>query len=237
MKNWQKDLLSAQEGLNCEHALFKQIEIAAVALGFEYCAYGLRVPLPLSNPKMIILNNYPVAWQQRYQEQGYLRRDATVLHGQHSQTPIIWSDQVFASVAEMWDEAQAFGLRHGWAQSSCTANGVGGMLTLARSSGPITAEELQSKELRMRWLVQTSHNALTRILAPKLGIEVKVRLTQREVEILKWTADGKTAGEISAILSLSENTVNFHIKNAVAKLDASNKTAAVVRAAMMGFLN
>jgi len=238
MKNWQADLLAAQESVSCEKTLLKQIELAAIALGFEYYAYGLRVPLPLSNPKMVILNNYPLAWQQRYMEQGYLRKDATVQHGRSSQTPIVWSNQIFASATDLWDEAQSFGLRHGWAQSSCAANGVGGMLTLARSRGVITAKELHSKELKMRWLVQTSHNALARILSPKLGMGGgKLNLTQREMEVLKWTADGKTASEISEILALSENTVNFHIKNAVAKMGASNKTAAVVRAAMLGFLN
>jgi len=50
--------------LQCEHAVFKKIEAAAQALGFEHCAYGLRVPLPLSSPKTIILNNYPVAWRK-----------------------------------------------------------------------------------------------------------------------------------------------------------------------------
>ena len=61
-------------------------------------------------------------------------------------------------------------------------------------------------------------------------------LTTRETEILRWTADGKTAGQISDILTISDNTVNFHIKNAMAKLQTSNKTSAAVRAAMMGIL-
>ena len=36
---------------------------------------------------------------------------------------------------------------------------------------------------------------------------------------------------------ISENTINFHMKNAITKLGAANKTAAVVRAAMRGLLN
>jgi LuxR family transcriptional regulator len=89
----------------------------------------------------------------------------------------------------------------------------------------------------MRWLVNVSHQALSRLLAPKLGWDDKPSLTGREVEVLKWTADGKTAGEISDLLAVSEHTVNFHVKNAVAKLQTANKTAAVVRAAMLGLLS
>lgn len=61
-------------------------------------------------------------------------------------------------------------------------------------------------------------------------------LTEREIEVLRWTADGKTSADISAILTISDNTVNFHIKNAVAKLGVANKTAAVVKAALLGYL-
>ena len=51
-------------------------------------------------------------------------------------------------------------------------------------------------------------------------------LSPRETEVLKWTACGKTSGEISRLLLISEDTVNAHIKNACAKLDAVNKTHA-----------
>ena len=39
-----------------------------------------------------------------------------------------------------------------------------------------------------------------------------VCLSHREREILQWTADGKSSGEIAIILSISESTVNFHHK-------------------------
>jgi hypothetical protein len=42
--------------------------------------------------------------------------------------------------------------------------------------------------------------------------------------------------EISVIMGLSVRTVTFHIGNVVKKLNASNKTAAAVRAAVLGML-
>lgn len=62
------------------------------------------------------------------------------------------------------------------------------------------------------------------------------KLTPREVEVLRWTADGKSAADIAGILSLATDTINFHVKNAVRKLDTPNKTAAVAKAALLGFL-
>jgi LuxR family transcriptional regulator len=38
------------------------------------------------------------------------------------------------------------------------------------------------------------------------------------------------------MLHISERTVNFHVHNAMAKLNAANKTDAVLRAAVLGLL-
>ncbi len=238
MKSWQETLLSIADSVHCEYAVLQKIEAAAQSLGFEHCAYGLRVPIPISNPQTVILNNYSVAWQTRYASEGYLQIDPTVLHGRRSQVPLIWDEKVFNAAPRMWDEAQSFGLRFGWAQSSLDAVGVGGMLTLSRSHDVLSTTELANQEIKMRWLVQISHLSLSRIFtAKRVTTRQQQVLSPREIEVLKWTADGKTSGEVSDILAVSEHTVNFHVKNAVAKLQTANKTAAVVRAAMLGLLN
>lgn len=61
-------------------------------------------------------------------------------------------------------------------------------------------------------------------------------LTAREKECLFWTAQGKTSWEISKIIGRTEATVNFHLKNAVSKLDATNKCHAVTKAIARGLV-
>jgi LuxR family transcriptional regulator len=60
------------------------------------------------------------------------------------------------------------------------------------------------------------------------------QLTPREIEILKWSAEGKTAADIAIILNMKERTVHFHVANAVQKMGVCNKIAAVVQAARGG---
>lgn len=237
MNTWQGDLLGMADTAQTVGEVFAKIAQASQAVGFEFCAYGLRLPTPISNPRTMMLSNYPQAWQARYASQGYLATDPTVAHGRHSQSPLVWSEEVFASTPDLWRESQSFGLRYGWAQSSLDAVGVGGMLSLARSSGALTKTELDSQEVKMRWLVNIAHLALSRLFVSDLVKESQPDLTTREIEVLKWTADGKSSCEIADLLSISENTVNFHIKNSVVKLRTANRTAAVVRAAMLGLLN
>lgn len=65
---------------------------------------------------------------------------------------------------------------------------------------------------------------------PVIGKE----LTHREVEVLRWSAEGKTAAEVAQILDVKLRTVNFHIGSAMRKMGVKNKTCAVVRAARDG---
>ncbi|MGE0665086.1 MAG: LuxR C-terminal-related transcriptional regulator [Sphingomonadales bacterium] len=61
-------------------------------------------------------------------------------------------------------------------------------------------------------------------------------LTGREVECLSWVAMGKTSWEISLILGISPRTADFHVQNAMAKLDASSRQQAIYNALSLGVL-
>lgn len=62
-------------------------------------------------------------------------------------------------------------------------------------------------------------------------------LSPREVDVLNWTARGKTSKEIAAALGISQKSVDFYADIAKTKLQAVNRTHAVVRAAMLGLVN
>lgn len=55
-------------------------------------------------------------------------------------------------------------------------------------------------------------------------------LTERERECLTWVARGKTDSEIGIIIDRSPETARFHVRNAIAKLDASSRSHAVAKA-------
>ena len=61
-------------------------------------------------------------------------------------------------------------------------------------------------------------------------------LTARELDVLRLIRDGHRNKQIADQLSISENTVNFHIKNLVDKLQANDRTHAVTIALRRGLL-
>ena len=56
------------------------------------------------------------------------------------------------------------------------------------------------------------------------------QLTQREREVLRLLADGLRNEEVGQRLSISTETVRTHVRKAMNKLDADNRTQAVATA-------
>lgn len=61
-------------------------------------------------------------------------------------------------------------------------------------------------------------------------------LTAREVDVLQLIRDGHRNKQIADQLAISENTVNFHVKNIMDKLRANDRTHAVTIALRRGLL-
>lgn len=233
MDSWQEEQLQSLLSAESEGTLFDALLSSITQLGFESCAFGLRTPLPVSSPQVILLDNYPTRWHDSYVRNNYITIDPTVAHGMQSALPLIWADSVFASCRDFWEEAQSYGLRTGWAQSCHDGRGVGSLLTLARSHDVLSPTELAANSLKMSWITQLAHEGLSRLLLKELMPEAGVTLTPRECEVMRWTAEGKTSSEVGDIMNISDSTVNFHINNAVSKLGASNKTSASIKAVVL----
>ncbi len=58
----------------------------------------------------------------------------------------------------------------------------------------------------------------------------KLGLTAREAEVLLWIAQGKSNGEIGAILGATENTVKKHVQHIFEKLGLESRSAATLMA-------
>jgi len=68
--------------------------------------------------------------------------------------------------------------------------------------------------------------------APRL--DDRPRLTPRETELLELVAKGLSNKAIAQALSVTENTVKYHIRNILQKLGAQNRTEAVTQALRTG---
>jgi DNA-binding CsgD family transcriptional regulator len=77
-----------------------------------------------------------------------------------------------------------------------------------------------------------------RILGDSMGADFSqsLALTDRELECLKWSAEGKTYEDTGTLLGISARTVRFFLENARHKLGSLNTTHAVASAMLRGLI-
>lgn len=236
MKEWRETLIEAVSGCSTEHELFNKLHTITSNLGFEFCSYGLKVPLPSSTSQYVLISNYPASWEEKYVSENYFSQDPTVAHGLTRSIPLHWSAAQQQQHLTFWEEARHYQLNHGWCLSSQRGPNAIGLLSVSRSGEYISTTELEHIENKLIWLTQLAHESMTRFFSEKCLPEIHRPLTAREKETLRWTALGKTYVEISMILSIDTRTVKFHLVNAMRKLQASNKAEAAVKASLLGLL-
>ena len=219
-----------------EEELFRHLALAVRSLEFDFFAHGARVAYPVTRPTFFLKNNYPTNWQRCYIENNYLAIDPTVAHGLSTTRPILWSDESMHQQDEFWEEASVNGLKYGWAQSSTLNPSTTGMLTVARNNERINTQELSLKQPLLLWLNDAFQSAYAEIVLPRIAPQPKPDLSSREIEVLKWCSDGKTSDKIAVIFHVKKRTVDFHVANAIEKLNVTNKTAAAVRAVQLNIL-
>ncbi len=64
----------------------------------------------------------------------------------------------------------------------------------------------------------------------------RISMTKREVECIRWAAEGKTSWEISKLLGISQRTVDFHLANCITKTGSISRQQAIVKCILNGQL-
>lgn len=228
------DLQELDDTASLEQTMARQV----ADLGFERFAYvALRVPD--SNNIPFTLTNYPYEWAQRYEENDYVNDDPVFHRATGSIEPFNWPSlrerkRLTAKQRQIFDEAGSFGLYHGAAIPVHGPRGAFALLSLNTDQRePEFQKVWRVNKLQLHMMALYYHSAIEKKLllsAPR----PQFHFTDREREALLWTARGKTSWETSEIMRISQETVNFHLKNAMHKIGVYSKHHAVVKAIMIG---
>ncbi|MGE0282758.1 MAG: LuxR family transcriptional regulator [Rhizobiaceae bacterium] len=201
------------------------------SFGFEHLILS---GVPLGGQKlapMVELNGWPAGWFERYVEQEHAAVDGVCIWSAKSRHPFFWSD-----VPDKWsgtkgsqrvaNEATEFGIRSGFAVPMLSLDHWQSVLSFASPLNHCDISKRQQAQLiTMAIFAGMSIQAMGANAATDDG-----PLSDRQKEVLLWTAGGKTAWEISIILKISEETVWFHQKAARTALGVATTTQAIVEA-------
>jgi LuxR family transcriptional regulator len=233
--NWRQDALNTFQSVTQADEITNILHLQTEMLEFDYYSLFIRHPVPFTRPKMSLRSSYPQAWVDHYHAENYFAIDPVLRPENFLRGNLPWDDALFSDTQEFWDAARDHGLRRGISQCVMAPNRALGFYSVSRTAGKGAVLPDDELELRLQYLAELSLMTLSRLNDPSMDA-MTLKLSKREREILQWTGEGKTSAEIAIILSISENTVNFHQKNMQKKFNAPNKTQIACYAAAIGII-
>jgi DNA-binding CsgD family transcriptional regulator len=179
---------------------------------------------------------YPASWIKQYLQNNYVDVDPVLREGFQRMLPFQWSELTVSTEREMvfLHDALAHGVGpFGLSIPVIGKHGHRGLFSIS-SAGTQEAWEAFVAE-NMPLLVEIANRLHQRVIHDVFG-EDRPHLSARELEVLRWTALGKDAGEIAAILDISFHTTRGYLKSVRHKLDCVTSAQAVSRAIKLGLL-
>lgn len=209
------------------------------SFGFEQTLIAVAPQKPTALSESFLRSNYSPKWLDTYEKTHLVGVDPTVAHCLSKSTPLIWRPEIFRQKKqlEMYEEALGYGLRSGVTLPFHGTKGEVGILCFVSDTQPTS-----------NFMHSVSHHLPELSLLRDFAFEASLKfvehtsqsapppVTKRELECLKWCADGKSSWEIAKILSCSEAAVNFHFGNLRSKFNATSRRQVVVKAIHCGVI-
>ena len=210
------------------------------ALGFKTVSALAVVDRGVGLSDFTAVDNAPPGYAAAINDSTSMRRDPVMQHCRRNTVPIVWDQRTYTDIGlgELWEEQAKFGYRTGIAMALHLPGGRHFALGVERDDPlPEDRRELTRLVADLQLFVVHAQEAAMRILAPDVKPLERPVLTQRELEALRWTMEGKTAWEVGRILGISERTAVLHVHNAMRKLDCASKHQAVLKALRLGLIH
>jgi DNA-binding CsgD family transcriptional regulator len=221
-------------------ALQSDVTQTCADLGFErYVAWVLWPAQGMRRSTYV--TNYSPDWMRRRLRNSYHSHDIVATRAVQSGRPFFWAElerrHLTDLQARVMEEARTFGLRTGAALSR--VDDVAGRICLCVSS--VTGQNDFAKLFAARKpqldILMKTISAQFRVFQERDAVRSALAvLTPHECEVLMYAARGMTTQRTAQKMGISDYTVKDHIKAAAAKLDAKNKTEAVAKALVAGYI-
>ena len=210
--------------------VWRQLKTFAAQFGFEHVTVLKRTPdLPHRVAKSIIYSDAPAGYAEEFDRLGAGSNHPLLARALASAEPFSRAHTAELKLTPpeervMARASQILNVKDGWVFPIMFNGDQAGIVLLG---GP--APDMSPLTCSIMHLL--SHAAFRRGEELANGTANKTHgLTNREVECLRWVAQGKTDIEIAMILSISARTARFHIENAKRKLRVATRVQAVAEA-------
>ncbi|AOE84327.1 LuxR family transcriptional regulator [Pseudomonas sp. TCU-HL1] len=208
---------------------------AFLDFGFDRFSCVISHVVPFVDRCILDFGDFPQGWADIFLKGNLVLHDPVVGLCARNSGVVAWRGKDICSSKSVLEVLARSGISSGLSCLVFPMKSVGGILTLARSGCDISEVECSILKQRLR---QIALLVVDRMMP--LGVFDSFGefclLSYREIQILRCVADGGTSKIIARALSISSDTVNFHLKNIFQKLGVCNKAQAAAYAAIHGLI-
>lgn len=228
IKSTNQQDLERRLAILCAEASYDYYAICSVAPSEFIMVNGL--------PKKF-RTNYPGSWIKHYIKEKLYEKDPVLRHARSVSYAISWDainppGGLLPSQKRILNDARDFGLRSGVCFGVHNLDGSVQIVSLASETArPLSdamSQNVMKQGLRMAQIMAASAYDQT---------IYENELSSREAECLTWAALGKSSADIGEILGISANTIDFHLKRAMKKLQVNSRCLAVVKAIRLDLIH
>ena len=208
--------------------------------GVEHILYA-RLESPVcTHESCFIQGTYTDEWLRHYFDNDYLMIDPVNRLGLTEIQPFDWRDIKKESklVRQIFDESIEFGL--GKQGLTIPMENLRGERALLNINADMTDREWNALKPQILREMHIVGHFLHHTSSKQIDVMTKTnsfKLSNREVECLKWAASGKSVWETSVIISMSERAVRYHLDQARRKLQCTTKMQTVAKAVALEIIN
>lgn len=255
-------MVGLEEQFNAVDGCHSLAELRRVVQTYiEDCGFAAFVIADLTDPwneNPPYMSTYEKKWLDTYIRENFLPVDPTPALAKRTNFPFNWGNlklpratgHAKSAAARVMDTVREFGVLEGLTIPVHRRDALGKPQFCVcglhwKGSIPAFFDSLKSHKMELYMLLlyatdkflalhMGEHNSPRR--DPSADSVSTLNLSERELEVLKWAALGKTADETADILKCSRRTVEAHVVNAIRKLGATTKTQATVQAIHRGLI-
>lgn len=233
------DFIDQSNRCTSRDQLIQLFENTLAEFGVDKFVYSLARGSFAAKSKTLhgLVRSYPDEWMKHYSANNYINYDPTYRYALKTKGAFTWKslkDILPLAKKEklVMHEAEEAGLKNG---VTLSIHGPYGEVIGFGFASDTCHQDLDKNQLSLLYAIANQFH-LTYSSFEDASPPASIKLSDRQREILQWSAVGKSRAVIAEIMDISDDTVDDHFRHIFKKLECNDRTVAVLKAIQLGLI-
>jgi LuxR family transcriptional regulator len=226
--------------------IINDFESLLIHSNFEYYAIFGKTEAGDHLPKQALAGHLPEGWSENYAKKKYAAVDPVLRFLGVATNGFRWSETLtvfkndpnYRKMGRIITDAKQHGMEDGYTFPVHGRGGLVGFLSIAGKEKALSMTEIALMDAVAKRFLSKLQKVMGIVpMGAEANLAEGVAITRRELETLKYIAEGMTSNEISKLMDISSHTVDWYMNGLQEKLNARNRQHTVAIAFRNGLIS